>query len=909
MPAQDAAFSKRHALKIALLYLVIRGIPEWLLFILSALPEETVTSLIDRHGTWLQHIYPIMPLQVFGVPAGFQNALAVIPLLVIEALFVFLFSTWRLRHHPGLVRGTTTRGWIVLIVMTLIWSCAIRHQFLAYLQQFSIDELRSRQDDAGWIDALPGFLLMAHWRFTAIAYATIPLWAWLPVWAHFRCAKKPIEAAAELSFPHYPTAEAVTTQTQLPLNRATIFASFLLGCFAVHIALVQAVYLGLWPWASESMRMNIPRDALSMLSLPLSLSQIGFGGLMCALAAYIYARRTGTDATSSPRSLVVKPLLAGIAAYVLTGFLLLAMAWLAVWLNPALGTSFMRAVTRAPESGIAFAIALNIGAMILLCLMGSRMRASPRRWTAVLAVLVVCAAVPSYVGWKLAGSNLGIAGGTPGMAVTGKLGDARWRNMEQWCTGVVDTAHGTWLVGRNETSADEAAYVPKGTPDLSQLLNEDDAATQSRRGGMFGSRPVLTTLARLQDDGAFKIVATVPDVACLVVSPVSDTLFLFTGMDRPESASSTEPQQTVVFRSTNHGASWEWMKSGFMSNVESLAWDVKPTFTSERNVWAWGNEPPSEEDESAGAWGADESDDSSESAESAGSAKSVESAESSTSLDSSTSSDSSSASLSNGETARIPTALFFSDDQGATANVVYGPEPLIAPASYLKKLTGQPTADFSNRRDMDQERFVVQIDDTHAYAWASEFMWYRVGEDSHRLMLTTRAELSRSTPQGEWQITTITRQPDVRVAHLSTSLDGRTYAVLQDRDGEWLAKLDPQTGEWIERQRTPALLPAWMAENRTTARYFWSNGDYQVVSEWGDTVVSRLLIPFMKERAEIQTDAHFYTRDGGRTWHQLAIPGYLGMMGLSPRSSKVYWSKGNAYSDDEALQWEYDLAK
>lgn len=902
MPALAAKLSKSYALKIALLYLLIRGLPEGLLFILSVLPAETVTSLIDRHGSGLQHVMPIMPLQVFGVPAGFQNALALIPLLVIEALFVFLFSTWLIRRHTTLARGTTTRGWIVLIVMTLIWSCAIRHQFLAYLQQFDIDALRSRQDDAGWIDELPGFLLKANWRFTAIAYATIPLWAWLPVWAHFRCAKKRNEAAADLSFPHCPTAEAVTTQQQLPLHRATIFARFLLGCFAVHIALLQAVYMGLWPWASESMRINIPRDALSMLSLPLSLSQIGFGGLMCALAAYVYTRRAETAAAST-RRLVVKPLLAGVAAYVLTGLLLLALAWFAVWLNPALGTSFMRAITRAPESGIAFAIALNIGAMALLCIMSGRMRASPRRWSAVLALLILCAAVPSYVGWTLAGSNLGLAGGTPGVAVTGTLGDARWRNMKQWCTGVVDTAHGTWLVGRNETSADEATYVPAGTPDLSQLLNENGDATGSRRSGMFGSRPVLTTLARLQDDGTFKIVATVPDVACLLASPGTHTLFLLTGMDRPQSEQATDPHQSVVFRSSDNGVTWDWMRSGFMAEAESLAWDITPTFASERDVWAWGKEPMSDEDESEGAWEATESSESSESAESLHSSAAAEPS------DSSASSDSSSARSSKGKPERIPTALFYSNDQGATSHVVYGPEPMIAPASYLKKLTKQPTADFSDRRDMDQERFVVQIDDTHAYAWASEFMWYRVGDDSHRLMLTTRAELSRSTPQGEWQITTIKRQPDVRVAHLSTSLDGRTYAILQDREGEWLAKLDTQTGEWIERQRTPALLPAWMAENRTTARYFWSNGDYQVVSEWGDTVVSRLLIPFMKERAEIQTDAHFYTRDGGKTWHQLAIPGYLGVMGLSPRSGKVYWSKGNAYSDDEPLQWEYDLSK
>ena len=105
------------------------------------------------------------------------------------------------------------------------------------------------------------------------------------------------------------------------------------------------------------------------------------------------------------------------------------------------------------------------------------------------------------------------------------------------------------------------------------------------------------------------------------------------------------------------------------------------------------------------------------------------------------------------------------------------------------------------------------------------------------------------------------------------------------------------------------MLPGWLAEDQTATRYFWSNGDYQVVSLWGKTVLPRWLMPFSEERAEIDTDAHFYTRDGGRRWHQLAIPGYLGVMGLSAYGSTLYWSKGNWYSNDEPQQWEYDLSK
>lgn len=868
MPVDDSTRTKRYALKIALIYLLIRCIPDLVLYAVNSLPAETFLSLVESHDAWLRHIYPVMPVHLLSVPFGFQQALALLPVLVIEVLLVFLFSAWFLRRKPWAAYSTTKRRWVILILATVIGSLAVRHQVLAYFQTFATDELLARQNDTDWLDDLPFLLMKAHWSLTVVLYATTPLWAGLPTWLHFRFAKKPADATADAD----GIASTSVAGMAIPLQRATVFVSFLLGCLMLHIVLVQATYMGLWPWAVEMSRIHIPLDMLNEMGLLLSLGQIVFAMVMCALAAYVYVCRL-TINTAPTVQLVVRPLLAGVVAYLLTCFLFLALTWLVIGLNPGLIHSVSRQFSYAPESGIVFIIALNIGALALLCVMSGRLRASPRRWSGVLAVLILFAAVPSYVAWILASTNMGIAGGKPGVAVTGELGDARWRNMEQWCTGVVQTRHGTWLVGRYEDTG-SASYVPNGVPDLSTLVTGGEAGNNQRGFRMFGSRPVLTTLARLQDDGTFKMMATLPEVACMVVSPASETLFLLTGL-RPESSSSLEREQSAVLRSTDHGMSWEWLKSGFMPEVQQLAWSVKPTFSSDRDIWAWGKEPPGE-DEPQSSWRRREATPSRRAA---------------------------------GGTELKPIALFYSADQGQTSTVIYSPEPLIAPVAYLREIAGEPDADFSRRRDMDQERFVVQVSDEHAYAWVSEFMWYHVGEDSHRLILTTRAELFRPGPDDEWQITHVTREPDVRIEHLSTSIDGRTYAILQDNEGEWLARLDTQNGEWIERQRTPSVLPGWLAEDRTSARYFWNNGDYQVVSQWGRTAVPRLLIPFSEEPAEINTDAHFYTRDGGRNWHQLAIPGYLGVMGLAPRGSKLYWNKGNWYSNDEPLQWHYDLAK
>lgn len=401
MSANESTLTTRHALKITLIYLLIRCIPE-LLFAAGLVPAQTFDTLAQSYGGWLHHIYPIMPEHVSSVPYGFQRALALLPVLVIEVTLVFLFSAWFLRRKP-LVAGSTSKGcWIALVLATVIWSIAVRHQLLAYVQSFAADVFVEQLDDATWLDDWPFLLLEAHWTVTVALYATVPLWAWVPVWLHFRFAKGSAAATGNLSATEVSsTPGAVSGAEKDPgLQRVAVFASFFLGCVALHFALVQMTYLGLWPWAVGLSQIDLPLETRYASGLPLTVSQIVLSTLICALAAYVYVRRFASGAVVVSRQWFFKPLLAGAATYLLTSFLVLVLIWLTIWLDPGVVDSVLRQVSYEPALGTVFVVVLSIGALALLCFMSDRFGKSPRFWSAVLGALFLCVSVPAYVGWS-----------------------------------------------------------------------------------------------------------------------------------------------------------------------------------------------------------------------------------------------------------------------------------------------------------------------------------------------------------------------------------------------------------------------------------------------------------------------------------------------------------------------------
>lgn len=194
--------------------------------------------------------------------------------------------------------------------------------------------------------------------------------------------------------------------------------------------------------------------------------------------------------------------------------------------------------------------------------------------------VVVLAAV-GYMGLLTRG-KMEIGGASPDEQTLGIVADVSQRAMEQYCTGVVVTPAGTWLVARRERVAREELDFARQAPDLSAELQ--GVATES-----LSRDRQLSIISRLGANGRFEVVATLPEVACLRATPDGRRVFLLTGINRPGDAAGARAQ-TVVFRSDDQGRSWQWLKAGLFPQANWLAWNLVPYFYDNQSVWAWRDE-------------------------------------------------------------------------------------------------------------------------------------------------------------------------------------------------------------------------------------------------------------------------------------------------------------------------------
>ncbi len=82
----------------------------------------------------------------------------------------------------------------------------------------------------------------------------------------------------------------------------------------------------------------------------------------------------------------------------------------------------------------------------------------------------------------------------------------------------------------------------------------------------------------------------------MVASPDGTSVFLLTGLRRPETANTHDPDQTVVFRTDDQGQRWTWLTKGWFPEAESLAWSLAPYFHGSNEVWAAGTPDAVDED-------------------------------------------------------------------------------------------------------------------------------------------------------------------------------------------------------------------------------------------------------------------------------------------------------------------------
>ncbi|WP_416771366.1 hypothetical protein ACMGT0_02495 [Pseudomonas sp. RHF3.3-3] len=492
-----------------------------------------------------------------------------------------------------------------------------------------------------------------------------------------------------------------------------------------------------------------------------------------------------------------------------------------------------------------------------------------------LPVILIVAAALWYM-WIILSAKLEWGGGSPDQQTLGAVQDVRQRAMTQFCTGVVATPQGTWLVGRVEADAKDLQPAAN-VVDLDAVLYGKPAQTEDKdaeESGTFSSflsprQKETTFISRLNDQGRFELVAHITDPACLVASPDGSRVFLLSGLDRPETDTPPDdgkPQvlfagtQSAVFRTDDQGKHWSWLPKGFFSEADHIAWNLKPYFHGQNEIWAWSS--PSQESMGYGD-------------------------------------------IPDG----ISTGVFYSADGGATNTEIFASQSLLVTQAYAQGKRQEVTEWFKDSSDTgDLQTHVTQLDAQHAIIWVSQRFWGRnpaEGDRNLAVSVTTRAQLKRDASQ--WQVESVQREDALFIDALVDNGNGRVMGLIDqgDRGQTWIGELDIAKLGWSIVGELPSVFGPMGSHTQLREGHFWMGQNSLLINTSSNHHPPRWM--YWWSKATISADGVFYSTDWGRSWQRLAIDGYLGILGFQQAQDRVFWAKGNWYNSRDLGVYSYGL--
>ncbi|MGN8273754.1 hypothetical protein [Pseudomonas sp. SMN5] len=465
--------------------------------------------------------------------------------------------------------------------------------------------------------------------------------------------------------------------------------------------------------------------------------------------------------------------------------------------------------------------------------------------------------------WILTSAKLEWGGASPDQQQLGTVQDTRMRAMTQYCTGVVVTGQGTWLVGRLNGDASQLNPAAE-VVNLDTVVYGKPKAPQS--SGIYAHLFVpeeeeTSFISRLDAQGQFQLVAHVSGAACLVASPDGASLFLLTGLDRPETASAEGINQTVVLRSDDQGKHWTWLTKGWFAEADYVAWSLKPYFHNADEVWAWGRPDAAQDDSGEATPGA------------------------------------------------VSTGVFYSADRGMNSTAIMASESLLVPAASVHEKHPDITQWHTDRGEHGEvQTNVLQLDARQAFIWVSQRFWASNpdGVGNHLAFnLTTRARLQRE--EGPWRVVEIQRDDNLYVSRLIQNDAGKVIGLIdQGNQGrDVVAELDTTALAWRTLGDLPSVFSPLPSASQVRGTNFWVGQNSLLVNTTSAHQPPRWL--YWWADVNISADGVFYSRDWGQSWTRLDIDGYLGIIGFQPDQDRVFWGNGNWYDNNDGGLYSYGL--
>jgi hypothetical protein len=245
--------------------------------------------------------------------------------------------------------------------------------------------------------------------------------------------------------------------------------------------------------------------------------------------------------------------------------------------------------------------------------------------------------------------------------------------------------------------------------------------------------------------------------------------------------------------------------------------------------------------------------------------------------------------------------FFYSSDDGSHASAVESTSPLWEPPRDIPAPTAGDAGDI--------EAHIVQFSKERAAAWVSRSYW-----DSESKLRTFTRETQLTLHDGHWEAGEIRTTPGLYLDEVKDNGAGRVVAELRrdGRDGDELAELGADGHSWRKLGDLPNPfwpLPASSRIRPNQQTNFYVNGELILATIMSEHQTIQPSLRASSKPAKIEGNGVFFSTDSGSHWKQLAIPGYLGVLGFDSDKKQVYWNKGNWFENNDPAIYYTDLSQ
>lgn len=398
------------------------------------------------------------------------------------------------------------------------------------------------------------------------------------------------------------------------------------------------------------------------------------------------------------------------------------------------------------------------------------------------------------------------------------------------CQGVQHTRHGTWLVA----SQNDAGYAVDLPHDEAPPLALESLLPQPPQNtAAFAARRARSFVSRLDEQGVFRLLASVPATACLLASTADDTLWLLTDLPRP---ANSPVEQTVIFRSLDQGRTWHWLERGLFPGVSAFALDLAPQQVGQA-LWQWGD------------------------------AMSMSMRHATAEL---------MAEMGGEQPEAFSVPLYYSPDAGETVEQLALPDELFVDEAYARSRL-PAGAQLASAGYDDIRLYTVPLASDRAVAWVSQRFPYSYPDEPYiRGGVALSSALPVQRQDGRWQVQALRRYEGVFIERLAQA-EGRRLAILGENSlmGEaQLVELTASGLDWRTLSALPRPFADLPAHNGVASLQVGKRAI--VLGMRASHQVPRWLQPWRRQAASISGGGDYLSLDGGMSWTRVALPYVLG---------------------------------